>query len=164
MLAIPCLLITLDLTQVECELTVIILIVAKKLAKIKGERRQIFRDEVDHLKGVNNRPVETGYGFYDPQEEQYDRPQKPAGPTYQDNYGPEFPDIYRPPTYQVFNDYFSNCCMTFDLNDSRLNARLIRTITNRPTKMSIINQTSTNRHSHKTINRPMKMITNLITK
>lgn len=79
----------------------------------KGERRQIFRDEVDHLKGVN-RPVESNYGFYEPQEEQYDRPPQPSKPVYQDDYRPEFPQSYRP-TFQVHDYYIllDGCWTTF---------------------------------------------------
>lgn len=64
----------------------------------EGERRQIFRDEVDHMKKVK-RPAESNQGYFQPQDdgEYYDRPAKP---TYQDNYQPDSHDNYRP-NYQV---------------------------------------------------------------
>ena len=63
-----------------------------------GERRQIFRDEVDHLKGVKRPELVNQQGYFPPQEQDhYDRPTKPA---YQDNYQPGNQGDYRP-TYQV---------------------------------------------------------------
>ncbi|KAI9560182.1 hypothetical protein GHT06_014196 [Daphnia sinensis] len=65
----------------------------------EGERRQIFRDEVDHLKKVK-RPAGTNHGYYQPQEDGHQ-------PPYQDSYRPETNDDYRP-TYQkpdVYDEY-----------------------------------------------------------
>nr|CAH0113190.1 unnamed protein product [Daphnia galeata] len=71
--------------------------------KPDGERRQIFRDEVDHLKGVKRPELVNQQGYFPPQEQDhYDRPTKPA---YQDNYQPGNQGDYRP-TYQTDQDNY----------------------------------------------------------
>lgn len=71
-----------------------------------GERRQIFRDEVDHLKKVK-RPAETNHGYFQPQEDG-NQPlyQDSYRPDTHDNYRPTYQDNYQPPNQDV--DYPSN--------------------------------------------------------
>lgn len=65
---------------------------------IKGDRRQLFRGEVEHMK-ITVRPVSSNYDQYD---EEYDRP---AYPEY-NNYRPEYQQEDYKPAYQVNNFSF----------------------------------------------------------
>lgn len=123
-----------------------------------GERRQIFRDEVDHLKKVK-RPAETNHGYFQPQEDGNQ-------PLYQDSYRPDTHDNYRP-TYQVSDhrDHDGQTAVTSDPIDTGLNERLIRIIINHLTKTLItLRIMVTNLPTSKTIHHLTKMTTNQTTR